>query len=516
MQVDSQNPLSEESQPAKNAKKAGQAGEFDGTLMASLMSGVQAQPIAPNGKPLAGGSASQLTDLPQATQVDLSGKQQIAQTTPQAMSAKAAETRGIQIPDTAGTLLTKANQSAAGTMTGALVAGPNQPWSPEWVFGNDISKAAAAKNGSSGAEQSLDALRALVKQAGGDGTQSQPKLAQANADAMTQLQSALDQMGAEVQGGIQGLSLVDGGEMQAKPAGQPMPGLGGAEYLNTLQGVRADAQGQGQGGMSGDGNPNAESGVGAALMNQKAKNAQSGKGGFQLIEGGLSSGNRLGNRAQLKEESRLGASDATLGAPIHSLMQGPQKLAQPANPVITGHVVPGAMMKERLTSESLTNVTTSIRDMRDVGGGEMKIRMNPGNLGELMIRVTTEGNHVGLKVQASDHGAKKILEESISSLKDSLASQNLSLGRVDISVAQPTQSASSDLNSQNWNSQSGQNMAGFDARDGGSGSERSYAQESSGSDRSSGRNNSALASAAFSRQSRGAAAAAAGRLDVMA
>jgi flagellar hook-length control protein FliK len=68
------------------------------------------------------------------------------------------------------------------------------------------------------------------------------------------------------------------------------------------------------------------------------------------------------------------------------------------------------------------------------GGGEIRIRLKPENLGELHVRVVTDGRNVGLHIQASDEKARKILEESLSHLKDSMATQNLSLGAVDLTV----------------------------------------------------------------------------------
>ena len=58
--------------------------------------------------------------------------------------------------------------------------------------------------------------------------------------------------------------------------------------------------------------------------------------------------------------------------------------------------------------------------------------------------MVTDGRNVSLHVQAQDERAKKIIEESIGHLKDSMASQSLSLGAVDFSVAQSKNSASMD------------------------------------------------------------------------
>src|SRR5262249_43163565 len=125
----------------------------------------------------------------------------------------------------------------------------------------------------------------------------------------------------------------------------------------------------------------------------------------------------------------------TLGAP----------LAPPVD--VAGHVVKGAMAQERLSSESLGNISAGIRNFTAQGGGEIRLRLKPDNLGELHVRVVTQGNDVGLRIQASSERAKRVLEESISHLRDSLASQRLNLGAVDFTVGLGAQSGTSNSGS---------------------------------------------------------------------
>jgi flagellar hook-length control protein FliK len=107
-----------------------------------------------------------------------------------------------------------------------------------------------------------------------------------------------------------------------------------------------------------------------------------------------------------------------------------------------GSVVAGSMSQNRLNSESVGGIAQSIRQLGN--GGEVRIRLKPDHLGELHLKVMTggkSGSEVGLQIHASDDQAKKILEESLGSLRESLASQNLSLAKVDVQVAQPSSSA---------------------------------------------------------------------------
>jgi hypothetical protein len=117
--------------------------------------------------------------------------------------------------------------------------------------------------------------------------------------------------------------------------------------------------------------------------------------------------------------------NATLGAAMK-----PQTLE------LKGHVTTGAMARSRLSSESLMGVTSSIRTLAGdgvrPGGGEMRIRLNPDHLGELSVKVSTRGREVGLQIRASNEEAKRVLEESLSHLRENLASNSLNLARVEV------------------------------------------------------------------------------------
>ncbi len=102
---------------------------------------------------------------------------------------------------------------------------------------------------------------------------------------------------------------------------------------------------------------------------------------------------------------------------------------------INAQVSSGPHHSGQLAPEGLSNLGLGILRTSYQGGGEIRVRLRPDHLGELNIRVLTDGNRVGLKIQASDERAKKILEESIGSLKENLSSQSLNLGTVDFSVA---------------------------------------------------------------------------------
>ncbi len=150
----------------------------------------------------------------------------------------------------------------------------------------------------------------------------------------------------------------------------------------------------------------------------------------------------------------------------HSLAtEGGINPVRPAPSEVVGHVVQGSMAQNRLSSESLMNLGQEIRQVAGTGGGEVHIRLKPESLGEVSLKVTTFGNRVGLRITAADEGSRKILEESLSSLTEKLASQNLVLSKVDFHVTpssapmpdrQDFMGSLGDHSNNSWNQPSGQ------------------------------------------------------------
>lgn len=119
--------------------------------------------------------------------------------------------------------------------------------------------------------------------------------------------------------------------------------------------------------------------------------------------------------------------------------------------------------KTRISDEGIQKMASQIQNMSSVSGrtesGEMRIRLNPENLGELHLRVQTDGAGVKLQIQASDEKAKKIIEESINELQDSLSAKNLNLSSVHVALAGGLSDSSSNPDNSNGNFSGFQNFA---------------------------------------------------------
>ena len=221
--------------------------------------------------------------------------------------------------------------------------------------------------------------------------------------------------------------------------------LSGNDFLSTLSGLQSpSALGSGakQGGME-----------------QGSTGQENAEKGLRLVEGG---GDRSKSKVKSRSETEtLGESGRTAWIGNHPAESRPQMPGMfsvaGGKGEVAGHVIRGANAEERLSSESLLGVTQGIRTFSAQGGGEMRIRLRPDNLGELSVRVSTRGGEVSLQIQASDDRAKRIIEESMSHLKDRMSAQNLTLGVVELSVGS-SQAGSFSPDSQ---SHSNQHSSGF-------------------------------------------------------
>lgn len=415
-----------ESDETAEAKTSEDAQGFDGTLVASMMPGAQTPAQQRN---------SDAAAIPLTEAANAATNPQAGETIANATRQAGAATKGVEFPDVKRLLDTKSNQSVNGTMTDVFVAGPNTPWKSDWVFGADKPNQATNSEKLQGIAQALAKLQTATQTAsvsGGDESQ------------LSQIQSALAGLDGE-------LTIVEADVAK----GQTKPQLlSGAEYLNALQGAQSQAGGSELGGQgAGAFGSNQQSGLWAQqAAAAQTKGVKANQAGLQLVPGGVSAG---GSRLEKIEKSKdtSAAPELTLGVNPQNLMQANKTQAVPI-PTMTANVVPGSMMKDRMTSDSVLNVSSGISKLEAQGGGEMRIRLNPDHLGELTIHVATNGQDVGLKVQASSGGAKKILEESMNSLRESLATQNLMLGRVDVAVmpsgTNTDMNGQSNSGQQNW------------------------------------------------------------------
>lgn len=94
--------------------------------------------------------------------------------------------------------------------------------------------------------------------------------------------------------------------------------------------------------------------------------------------------------------------------------------------------------------ESASNKTTSVPDenvqaiinqakfLVTKGGGEMTVKMTPEGMGEVQLKVMLDQGKVNIEMNSHDKNVKKLIEDSLSDLKSSLALHQMSVDHVKI------------------------------------------------------------------------------------
>ena len=151
-------------------------------------------------------------------------------------------------------------------------------------------------------------------------------------------------------------------------------------------------------------------------------------GGSEL-ELGTSLKNRDGKKDKFES---LGGREAIIGGLANRLELGTH------SKIIDAPVTEGSGGSKILSHDALKQLTDQVGLMSQAKlDGEIKIRLRPEHLGELQMSVKSHGQQVSIEIRAQNSESKKIIEESISNLKESLAQQNIGFSRVDV-VSGPT------------------------------------------------------------------------------
>jgi len=140
-------------------------------------------------------------------------------------------------------------------------------------------------------------------------------------------------------------------------------------------------------------------------------------------QGGFSDADKKGHpeqKAQANEGAQVQTQGIGLTAPAAAEAQ--QAETKPAS------------LKNALHESILSQVKQGVVTHDGKGNGQMSIRLNPGELGELKIQVRMEDNRLRVEVQADNRMVKDLLMSNLDSLKDSLTSKNFTMEGFDVST----------------------------------------------------------------------------------
>jgi len=387
--------------------------------------------------------------LPGAVAGNISGNQAgvAKQITPEMMQARAAASAGTKAGATVAGLQSRNVSSDIPTNSTSRAVLEGTHSMKEWVFdgveGNPNlrslfgAQAGAAKGG----ENLLNQVQS-EQQVRGDTAMGAPTGASAQSMTSSQENSLLQGGGMALPANGLGHIAIERSHPNVVNA-NGSSALSGAEYLNTLS--QLSMKKDGNAGSFGREGGKAGLKAGANLGEvKKAKSALGGEDGFDALS-------QSGAAAS-------GISGSTLLNGMRTEVTG--KSAE-APGFVQAQVTTGSMAQDRIASASLAGISSNIRNFSAQGGGEIRVKLHPENLGELHLRIVTDGKQVGLHVQATDDKARKILEESLSDLKESLSKHQLSLGQVDFSVGQAQGAFSGDMSGDSKQKPSHQSFGSF-------------------------------------------------------
>ncbi len=444
---------------AKKAKKAGEGeAETEFSAAMAMLAGSQKPEAKPEGKQMK--DIVQLSSMSKAAEQQMSASKSTTESQLEPIFDRAAEQAKSQgkvhnLVSKTAERVPSTQQSAASLNTAAAITGL-EPWSKDWVFtgteqedpelktllGDAQKERMAAKDSSNakrgGAAATPERIRELLAEMQGmRGTQAKVEAGESRSQARTEagaqgvaatdreLMDRLNQLNGQIDQveGAMGRSALNRSESDPRTGAQPAKtqthsAMSGADFVSMLNGAKHSRNPQGEG-------------AGQFGSEQRSLNRE-----LRLVKGDDGDLTSKGFARDLDEIT--GSSVGLHAAQQHQ--QASSDRIQPMPAQLTGNVVKGSMAKDRLSSESLLGVSNQIRGMSTRGGGEVRVRLNPDNLGELHLKVVTHGGSVGLQIQASDESAKKVIEESLGHLRESLASQNLTLGKVELAVAGGSQS----------------------------------------------------------------------------
>lgn len=122
--------------------------------------------------------------------------------------------------------------------------------------------------------------------------------------------------------------------------------------------------------------------------------------------------------------------------------QGDQQLSDQMSGLVNSPKNEGAKGNEflvQMPKMSSAQESSNVRDVVDQaqvlvknGGGEMKIKLNPEGVGEVTLKVMSDGGRVNIEMIASNANTKKLLENGLADLRETFSSHRINVDQIKI------------------------------------------------------------------------------------
>ncbi len=122
-----------------------------------------------------------------------------------------------------------------------------------------------------------------------------------------------------------------------------------------------------------------------------------------------------------------------------------------AAPIASGSEQQRAQLLEANHEKNIQEVLNQAQYLIKKGGGEMKVSMSPDGLAEVQMKVMLQDGRVNIEMSTQDKTVRKLIEESLTDLRSSLAAQHLTIDHVKINSVTATNTDNSAQFQSNWN-----------------------------------------------------------------
>lgn len=136
--------------------------------------------------------------------------------------------------------------------------------------------------------------------------------------------------------------------------------------------------------------------------------------------------------------------------------QPQQKAPAPAAPVAPA--MPQLPPEQQFARDNVDRVVTSVQTQMTSGGGQMKVRLDPPELGALDVAIKMVEGRMTASFTTSNEQATQLLSHSLNHLKNSLESAGIQVDRIEVK-----QSANAETRQQSGNDANGQPRGGYDS-----------------------------------------------------
>ena len=127
----------------------------------------------------------------------------------------------------------------------------------------------------------------------------------------------------------------------------------------------------------------------------------------------------------------------TIQAPVTTKTSGPQPTAPVQPPQAP------AAPEQHFADNNVDRIVSNVKTELLPNGGTMKMRLDPGNLGQLNIEVTVDDGVLTASFQTSNEEATRLLSHNIQNLKTTLETAGVVVDRIQVKQASPSEQSSS-------------------------------------------------------------------------